>query len=173
MKRISIIAALALAFAPAAPAAAALAVGAQAPDFSTRGAQGGTIMAVDLSDLLKKGPVVLYFFPAAFTGGCTAESQEFAGNIERFRAAGATVLGMSRDPVDTLARFSAEECGSKFPLASAGPGIIAGFDVDEAGYASRTTYVIAPSGRIAYVQDDPDYSDHVRGALAFVQGMKK
>jgi peroxiredoxin Q/BCP len=168
------LATLALALALTTPASAALAVGAQAPDFTARGAQGGTIMTVDLSDLLKKGAVVLYFFPSAFTGGSAAESHEFAENIDRFRAAGATVLGMSRDTVDTLARFSTEECASKFPMASADESIVNGFDVnDGAMFNTRTTYVIAPSGKIAFVHDDEDYSDHVKNTLAFVQAMKK
>jgi thioredoxin-dependent peroxiredoxin len=168
------LATLALAPALTTPASAALAVGAQAPDFTARGAQGGTMIAVDLSDLLKKGPVVLYFFPSAFTGGSPAESHEFADNFDKFRAAGATVLGMSRDSVDTLARFSTEECASKFPMASAGESIVNGFDVnDGAMFNTRTTYVIVPSGKIAFVHDDDDYSGHVKNALAFVQAMKK
>jgi peroxiredoxin Q/BCP len=164
----------ALALALTSPASAALAVGAQAPDFTAGGTQGGTGMTVALSALLKKGPVVLYFFPSAFTGGSPAECHEFADNIDRFRAAGATVLGMSRDTLDTLARFSTEECASKFPLASADESIVDGFDVnDGAMFNTRTTYVIAPSGKIAFVHDDDDYSDHVKNALAFVQAMKK
>lgn len=165
---------LGIALALTTPAFAALAVGAQAPDFTARGAQGGTIMTVKLSDLLKKGPVVLYFFPSAFTGGSPAESHEFADNIDKFLAAGATVLGMSRDTVDALARFSAEECAGKFPMASADESIVDGFDVnDGAMFNSRTTYVIAPSGKIAFVHDDDDYSNHVKNTLAFIQAMKK
>ena len=156
------------------PASAALVVGAQAPDFTAPGAQGGTVMTLKLSDLLKKGPVVLYFFPSAFTGGSPAESHQFADNIDKFRAAGATVLGMSRDTVDTLARFSTEQCAGKFPMASADESIVDGFDVnDGAMFNTRTTYVIAPSGKIVYVHDDDDYSNHVKNSLAFVQAMKK
>jgi peroxiredoxin len=156
----------------ASPAAAALRVGDAAPGFSTRGAQGGTTVAIDLSELLEQGPVVLYFFPSAFTD--TAESREFADNIEKFRAAGASVLGMSRDSVDTLARFSTEQCAGKFPVASADESIVNAFDVnDGAMFNTRTTYVIAPSGRIAFVHDDADSSGHVMKALAFVEGMKK
>ena len=167
------LATLALALALITPASAALAVGAQAPDFTAHGAQGGTIMTVNLSDLLKKGPVVLYFFPSVFSGGSSAESREFADNIDKFRAAGATVLGMSRDTLDTLARFSTEECASKFPMASADESTVNGFDVnDGAQFNTRTTYVIAPSGKIAFVDDDDDYSNHVKRALAFVQAMK-
>ena len=168
------LATLVLALALTTRASAALAVGAQAPDFTVRGAQGGTIMTLKLSDLLKKGPVVLYFFPSAFTGGSPAESQQFADNIDKFRAAGATVLGMSRDSVDTLARFSTEQSAGKFPMASADESIVDGFDVnDGAMFNTRTTYVIAPSGKIVFVHDDDDYSDHVKKTLAFVQAMKK
>jgi peroxiredoxin len=154
------------------PAAAALAVGDTAPVFSASGAQGDTVMTVDLAALLAKGPVVLYFFPSAFTE--TGETREFAENIEAFRAAGASVLGMSRDTVDTLARFSSKEGAGKVTMASADERIVNAFDVnDGATFNTRTTYVIAPSGKIAFVNDDPDFSSHVKSALAFVQGMKK
>jgi len=156
----------------ASPATAALAVGDSAPAFSAGGAQGGTIMTVDLSVLLKKGPVVIYFFPSAFTD--TAESREFAENIDKFRAAGASVVGMSRDSVDTLTRHSTETSAGKFPMASASESLVNAFDVnDGAMFNTRTTYVIAPSGKIIFVHDDEDHSNHVKSALAFVRGMKK
>jgi thioredoxin-dependent peroxiredoxin len=168
------VATLALALVFNTPASAALAVGAQAPDFTASGAQSGIVLTVKLSDLLKKGPVVLYFFPSAFTGGAPAESREFADNIDKFRAAGAAVLGMSRDSIDTLVRFSSEECAGKFPVASADERIVNGFDVnDGATFNTRTTYVIEPSGKIAFVHDDDDYSGHVKKALAFLQAMQK
>jgi peroxiredoxin Q/BCP len=154
-------------------ASAALAVGAPAPDFSAPGAQGGTAMTVALSELLKRGPVVIFFFPSVFTGGSDLESREFADTIDKFHAAGASVVGMSRDPLDALARFSTEECAGKFPMASAGSDIVAGFDVnDNSNFTTRTTYVIAPTGKIAFVHDDDDYRSHVKNTLAFVQGMK-
>jgi thioredoxin-dependent peroxiredoxin len=156
---------------PATPAVAALAVGDTAPDFSTRGAQAGTIMTVKLSELLKKGPVVLYFFPSAFTD--TAESRDFAAHFEKFRAAGVSVVGMSRDSIDTLVRYSAEACAGKFPVASADESLVNAFDVnDGAMFNTRTTYVIAPSGKIAFVHDDEDPTYHAPRALAFVQRMK-
>jgi peroxiredoxin Q/BCP len=174
MKQLFPIAATLLSIAFATPASAALAVGAQAPDFSTAGVQGATSMTIDLSELLKKGPVVIFFFPTVFTGGSAAESREFADNIDQFRAAGATVIGISRDPLDALARFSTEECAGKFPLASAGLNIVDGFDVnDSSNFTTRTTYVIAPSGKIAFVHDDDAYRGHVKNTLAFVQGMKQ
>jgi peroxiredoxin len=161
-----------LALIAASPAAAALKVGDSAPAFSAPGTQGGTVTTVALSKLLKKGPVVLYFFPSAFTD--TTESREFADAIDKFRAAGVSVVGMSRDSVSTLARFSIEQCAGKFPVASADENIVNAFDVnDGAMFNTRTTFVIAPSGKIVFVDDDADSGDHVKKALAFVQGMKK
>ncbi|MFT3964349.1 MAG: redoxin domain-containing protein [Sphingobium sp.] len=170
----------ALATFSAIPANAALPVGAKAPDFTTRGAKAGKIFKLHLAEALKKGPVVLYFFPAAFTQGCTAEAREFAEKSDAFAKAGATIIGMSNDPVDTLARFSTEECRNKFAVASAGPDIIKGFDValppvegrpQLAGKANRTSYVIAKSGRIAYVHSEMNYRGHVDGTLAAVQSL--
>ncbi|MCW2380976.1 MULTISPECIES: peroxiredoxin [unclassified Sphingobium] len=159
-------------------AQAALPVGAKAPDFETRGALAGKVFSVKLSDALKKGPVVLYFFPAAFTKGCTAETKEFADQADAFKKAGATVIGMSADPVDVLQRFSTEACGSKFAVASAGPRLITNYDValkaDNpafAGKTDRTSYVISPAGRIVYVHSALDYRDHVKNTLAAVQSM--
>ena len=174
MKQLFSTAAILLSMVFATPASATLAVGVQAPDFSTPGAQGGTAVSVDLSELLKKGPVVIFFFPTVFTGGSSEEGHEFADNIDRFRAAGATVVGMSRDPLDALARFSTEECASKFPMASADLSVVTGFDVnDSANFTTRTTYVIAPGGRIVFVHDDDDYRGHVKNTLAFLQRMKR
>jgi thioredoxin-dependent peroxiredoxin len=159
-----------LSMAIATPASASLTVGAQAPNFATAGVRGGTTMTVSLSELLKAGPVVIFFFPSVFTGGSAEECREFADNIDKFRAADATVVGMSRDPIDALARFSTEECAGEFPIASSGPDIVAGFDVnDNSNFATRTTYVIAPTGKIAFVHDDDDYRGHVKNTLAFVQ----
>jgi len=162
----------------AAGAQAALPVGAKAPDFETRGALAGEVFTVKLSETLKKGPVVLYFFPAAFTKGCTAETKEFADMADEFKAAGATVIGMSADPVDVLQRFSTEACGGKFAVASAGPRLIAGYDValkgdnpKFAGKTDRTSYVISPAGRIVYVHSALDYRDHVKNTLDAVRSM--
>lgn len=141
-----------------------LKVGAHAPDFETEGALAGKTFHVDLANLLKKGPVVLYFFPKAFTEGCTAEAKEFADRNGDFEAAGATVIGMSADDIGTLQKFSTEACRDKFAVAQATPDII-----DEYGVAlldrpitGRTSYVIAPDGRIAFEYTDPNYADHVR-----------
>lgn len=154
-------------------ATSALPVGAKAPDFTTRGALAGKLFTLKLSEQLKKGPVVLYFFPAAFTPGCTAEAHEFAEMSDEFKKAGATVIGMSADPVDKLARFSVEECRNKFAVASAGPAIVKGFDValPIGAMTNRTSYVIAPTGRIAYVHSAMSYKDHVKNTLAAVRAM--
>ena len=156
----------------ATPLHAALAPGAKAPDFETRGAIAGKAFRLDLSEQLKKGPVVLYFFPAAFTPGCTAEAHEFAEASDDFKKLGATVIGMSADPLDKLASFSREACRDKFAVASATPAIIAGYDVklaQRAGMSNRTSYVIAPNGRILYAFSDLNYRDHVKNALAAVR----
>jgi len=177
MKPFFPIAAVLLSMLFATAASAALAVGDQAPDFSAPGAQGGTPMTVHLSELLKKGPVVIFFFPSVFVGSSASECRAFAGNIDKFRAAGVTVIGMSRDSVDALAKFSTEECAGKFPMASADLNIVTGFDVnDSANFTTSTTYVIAPGGKIAFVDnddEDDDSSGQVKAALAFVQGSKR
>ncbi len=162
-------------FAWSSVAQAALPVGAHAPDFVTRGAKAGKIFNLRLSDALKKGPVVLYFFPAAFTPGCTAEAHEFAEAADDFIKAGATVIGMSADPVDKLAKFSTEHCQDKFAVASAGPRVILGYQVPlaaRAGLTDRTTYVISRTGRIAYAYTAMDYRDHVKNALSAVRAMQ-
>src|SRR5579862_5190311 len=127
MKQLFPTAAALLSMAFATTASASLAVDDQAPDFSAQGVQGATLMAVHLSELLEKGPVVIFFFPSVFIGSSATECHQFADNIDKFHAAGATVVGMSRDPVDALARFSTEECAGKFPMASADLGIVTGF----------------------------------------------
>lgn len=156
-------------------ASAALAVGAKAPDFTTRGALAGKTFTLTLSHQLKKGPVVLYFFPKAFTPGCSAEAREFAEHIADFKKAGATVIGMSGDPVADLVPFSTKECAGKFPVASAGPDIVRGFDVAlpmREGMTNRTSYVIAPTGRVVFVHSEMSYAEHVKSTLAAVQAMQ-
>jgi len=176
MKRIILSLALATGLLGSGSAMAALAVGAKAPDFTTRGAIAGKTFTVTLSHQLKRGPVVLYFFPKAFTPGCSAEAREFAENIDKFKAAGATVIGMSADPVDDLVAFSTKECAGKFAVASAGPNIVSGYDVAlkmRPGMTDRTSYVIAPSGRIAFVHSEMNYAEHVKSTLAAVEAMKQ
>lgn len=165
-------AAVALGMAFAGPASAALAVGDPAPDFSVQTVQGDTQAPVQLSELLQAGPVVIFFLPYIYSGASAAECRDFAANIDAFRAVGATVIGMSRDPVEDLVRFSANECGGRVPMVSADPSLVNGFNVnDSANFATRTTYVIAPSGEIAFVHNEDDHTRHVSRVLAFVQGM--
>lgn len=169
------IAALLAALALAAPASAALAPGAKAPDFTARAAIAGKSFTLNLRSQLRKGPVVLYFFPGAFTSGCNAEAQAFAASVDAFRAAGATVIGMSGDPIEKLQAFSTQHCAGRFAVASASPRVIRGFDValgraiTGRPAASRTSYVIAPDGRILLAHDDPSPADHVRTTLAAVK----
>ncbi|PZU12954.1 MAG: peroxiredoxin [Sphingobium sp.] len=175
IKRLSLPLAVAATLLGSTGAMAALAVGAKAPDFTTRGAQAGKTFTLTLSHQLKRGPVVLYFFPKAFTPGCSAEAREFAENIDKFKAAGATVIGMSGDPVDDLVAFSTKECAGKFAVASAGPNIVSSYDVAlkmRPGMTDRTSYVIAPSGRVAFVHSEMNYSGHVKSTLAAVEAMK-
>ncbi|MGZ5989639.1 MAG: peroxiredoxin, partial [Rhizomicrobium sp.] len=113
MKKLILAASLCLA-----PAAAALKVGAMAPDFTAPASLGGKEFTFALADALKKGPVVLYFYPAAFTKGCTIEAHEFADAMPQFEALGVTVIGVSHDNIDTLNKFSTTECRSKFPVAA-------------------------------------------------------
>jgi len=163
----------------ATPAAAALAPGAKAPDFTTRGAIAGKVFTVHLAEQLKKGPVVLYFFPAAFTSGCSAEAKAFAERIDAFKVRGATVIGMSADPVDKLQAFSSAECAGKFAVASAGPNVIKGYDVllSRPGLTrtltTRTSYVIGRDGRVAFVHDDMNPAEHVAQTLAAVEKLPR
>jgi peroxiredoxin Q/BCP len=165
--------------AAALPASAALAPGARAPDFTTQGAIAGKAFRVKLSEQLKRGPVVLYFFPAAFTSGCNAEAKAFADAVPQFRAAGATVIGMSADNVEQLRKFSTEHCAGKFAVASATPELLRQYDVllDRPNLpramSDRTSYVIAPNGRIAFVHSDMSPVDHVRTTLDAVRKLPR
>lgn len=170
-------AALAALLAPAA-SNAELALGRRAPMFATQGALAGGDFAFNLRTALRSGPVVLYFYPRAFTTGCTLEAHAFAEAADDFRAAGATLLGLSIDSLDSLRRFSTEACRSKFPVAIATPAIVRGYDVDlkkpdgtSAGMTTRTSYVISRDGRIRMVHSNMDYRDHVRLTLAAVRAL--
>src|ERR1700730_18182974 len=102
----------------ATPSFAALKPGDAAPDFTAMAALGGEEFSFSLANALKKGPVVLYFFPKSFTPGCTAEAHEFAEAAASFTAGGATLIGMSADDIGTLHKFSTQECSAKFPVAA-------------------------------------------------------
>ena len=157
------------------PGLAALPVGAKAPDFTTTGAVGGKPFKLHLAEQLKKGPVVLYFFPKAFTSGCTAEAHAFSDSIADFKKAGAQVVGMSSDNLATLKDFSVKECRSAFPVATATPATQKAYDVawaEHPGLTTRTSYVIGRNGKIVMVHDDLDFSQHVAKTLAAVQSLK-
>ena len=157
--------ALALAGLAGAPAQAALAVGAVATDFTAQASLGGKEFTFSLADALKKGPVVLYFYPAAFTSGCTVEAHEFAEATDKFAALGATVIGVSHDKIDVLDKFSVSECRSKFAVA-ADPDqkVIKAYDAvlkQKPEYADRTSYVIAPDHTILLSYTDLNPEKHV------------
>jgi peroxiredoxin Q/BCP len=158
----------------AAPGAqAALPNGSKAPDFTAEASLGGKTYTFSLADALKKGPVVLYFYPAAFTPGCTTEAHDFAQAMPRFKALGATVIGVSHDPIAKLQRFSVSECRKKFPVASDTSGrIMKEYDAVLAAhpaYANRTSYVIAPDGKILYSYTNLDPAHHVANTMAVVK----
>ena len=159
----------------AAPAHANLAKGEPAPEFTTQAALAGAELGFSLKMALRRGPVVLYFYPKAFTSGCTLEANAFAEAMPEFKAAGASVIGMSNDDIETLKRFSKEECRDAFPVGVASPDLIAKYKVGRAGstVASRTSYVIAPDGRIAHVYSNGDYRGHVSETLAAVRALSK
>lgn len=166
----TIVAAFAMAVS-ATPALAALPVGATAPDFTTQASLAGKAFAFHLADTLKKGPVVLYFFPAAFTTGCTFEAHQFAEATDDFAKLGATVIGVSADDIETLNRFSVSECRNKFAVASADGKIISAYDVKlpVVTKSNRTSFVIAPDGKIVFAYSALDYKGHVEKAMAAVK----
>jgi len=156
------------------PALAALPVGAPAPDFATQGALAGKPFAFSLKQALKKGPVVLYFFPAVFTQGCTIETKAFADAHDQFTKAGAQVIGVSAGAVDKLREFSVEACRNKFAVAVATPKMIADYDVTlpmRATLSNRTSFVIGKNGKIAFVLSEMRPDGHITGTLAAVQAM--
>jgi peroxiredoxin len=159
-----------------APGLAALPAGSRAPDFTTRGAIAGKDFRLNLKQQLRHGPVVLYFFPKAFTQGCTLEARAFSEAMPEFRRAGARVIGMSADDLATLRKFSVEECRNAFPVATATPRIVTAYDValkSKPGLTDRTSYVIARDGRIVLVHSDLDWRGHVRKTLAAVKALKR
>jgi peroxiredoxin Q/BCP len=150
-------------------AQAALKPGDSAPEFKAPASLGGNVFTFSLADALKKGPVVLYFYPAAFTTGCTQEAHDFAEATDAYRALGATVIGVSHDDIDTLKRFSVSECRSKFAVAAdADASIMKSYDAVfklMPKYADRTSYVISPDGHIVYAYTAMDPDKHVENTL--------
>jgi peroxiredoxin len=172
---ISILAAASL----AAPSFAALKIGTKAPNFDAPAYLAGQPFTFKLATALKKGPVVVYFFPAAHTPGCNLEAHQFSEAIDDFKAQGATVIGVTAGNVDQLAAFSRETeyCGGKFPVA-ADPGakIAKQYDATLAvkpEWSSRTSYVISPAGTITHVYSDLNPNQHVKETLAAVKALKK
>lgn len=165
-------AALALAW----PASAHLKPGAAAPDFKTVASLGGKEFPFVLSEALKQGPVVLYFYPAAFTKGCTVEAHDFADAIEDYKKLGATVIGVSHDKIETLDKFSVSECRSKFAVA-ADPDqtITKAYDSVlkiKPEYADRVSYVITPDGKVNYVFSSLSPDQHVANTLAALKAWR-
>jgi thioredoxin-dependent peroxiredoxin len=177
------------------PAYAALKQGQSAPDFSARASLAGKEFNFSLKDALKRGPVVVYFYPSAFTGGCNLQAHTFSVNKEKFDAAGASIIGVSRDSIERLNAFSAdpEYCAGKFPVASDADGAIAGsYNLNKmslpAGmkdtrgvaidhdFTERTTFVVTPDNKVAAVMSSADDkinpAQHVEKALEVVNELK-
>jgi peroxiredoxin len=171
MKRLALTT-LILGILAAGPALAALAVGATAPDFSAPASLGGKEFNFSLAEALKKGPVVLYFYPAAFTKGCTIEAHDFAEATDKFAALGATVIGVSHDNIATLDKFSVSDCRSKFAVAADPDGtVIKAYDTKMTllPYSDRTSYVIAPDHTILLVYSAGNPDKHVEMTMGAVQ----
>lgn len=174
----------------AVPALAALNAGDEAPLFEARASLAGEAFDFSLREALDEGPVVVYFYPSAYTQGCNIQAREFAENIEEFQAAGASVIGVSLDSIERLNDFSAdpEYCAGKLPVASDATGDIArsydlmvregrpgmtdtrGVEIDH-GFAERTTFIVTSDGRIAETIDGVSPIENVQLSLASVQGL--
>lgn len=188
------IAAAALAALLAAPAFAALPVGAAAPDFTATASRAGKDFTFSLQQALAKGPVVVYFYPAAYTEGCDLEAHTFATEIGKFKRAGATIIGVSADSIARLNQFSADPnyCAGQFAVASDPEGRIAAsydlkmmppqqgvLDVHDRpvthGFFPRTTFVLDRTGKVvATFSSTADHltpDQHVARSLAIVQGL--
>ena len=192
MKRLVMGAVVSAAFAALAlPASAALKQGDAAPDFKAPASLAGKEFQFSLKDALKKGPVVVYFYPAAYTGGCNVQAHTFSENSDKFKAAGASIIGVSLDKIATLNEFSAdpEFCAGKIPVASDADGKIAksydlkvmegkpgfkntkGNEIDH-GFAERTTFIVTPDGKVAATVGGVKPDENVMKALEAVQGLK-
>ena len=178
MKRIAATV-LALGCVMATSAWAALKPGDAAPVFTAQAALDGKDYVFSLAEALKKGPVVLYFFPKAFTTGCTAEAHEFAEASDQFKALGATLIGMSADDIGTLHKFSTQACSGKFPVA-ADPDlkVIKAYDsalirLGNIGISDRISYVIGPEGKVVYAFSDRSPDKHVENTMAAVRQLQK
>lgn len=157
-------------------AQAVLKPGQLAPLFTIQAARAGEVFEFDLSQALSRGPVVLYFYPKAFTSGCTYEANLFAQASDRFAALGATVIGVSNDDIQTLQRFSIEACRNKFAVgADESARVIRAYQAQIAArsqMADRISYVISPEGRIVHVHHDPNPEGHVATSLQAVERLR-
>jgi peroxiredoxin len=174
------------------PALAALKQGEQAPDFSARASLAGKEFNFSLKDALKKGPVVVYFYPSAYTGGCNLQARTFSENKDKFDAAGVSIIGVSGDSIERLHKFSSdpEYCAGKFAVASDASGTIARSynlnkmnlkpgmkdtrgEVIEHDLIERVTFVVMPDGKIAATfssaEDKITPAQHVEKALEAVK----
>jgi peroxiredoxin len=174
------------------PAFAALKAGDSAPEFQAQASFAGKASPYSLKDALKKGPVVVYFYPSAYTSGCNVQAREFAVNSEKFAAAGASIIGVSFDSIKRLNDFSAdpEYCNGKFPVASDADGRIAksydlsvkkgqagqkdtrGQDIDH-DFAERTTFVVTPDGKVAATVGGMSAKANVEKTLEAVQALRR
>ncbi|RYX90433.1 MAG: peroxiredoxin [Comamonadaceae bacterium] len=162
---------------PGGHALAALDVGDTVPRFTAPAALGGKTFSFSLADALARGPVVVYFFPAADSDSCSIEAHAFAEAIDQFTALGATVIGVSADDISTLTRFSIKSCQSRFPVASdESKTVIKGFDAlmqTRPDFANRLSYVIAPNGKVAYYYQNLNPDKHVERMLAALKTLAK
>ena len=159
------------------PVHAALDIGDNAPNFSISAALGGKVFQYSLADALAKGPVVLYFFPAAFSEGCSIEAHQFAEAMPSFEALGASVIGVSGDELDVITKFSVQACQGKFPVAAdEKKSVIKAFDAamqTRPDFANRVSYVIAPNGKVVYSYLSLNPHKHVERTLAAVAEFQK
>ena len=157
-------------------AQAALKPGDAAPDFTLKAAIGGNELSFSLAERLKKGLVVLYFYPKSFTRGCTIEAHEFAEHADDFASAGASLLGVSSDTIEVQREFSTKECRDKFPVgADPDLSVIKSYDAlrerpgsSAATLADRISYVIA-DGKIVFALTDANPVAHVQSTLDFIR----
>ena len=157
------------------PALAELPAGSAAPGFAIDAAIGGEPFRFDLAQALQKGPVVLYFYPKAFTQGCTLEANAFAEAMDQYQALGATVIGVSGDDIATLKKFSVSECRGKFPVAAdADRSVMKAYKAvmpQREDFAKRVSYVITPDSKIAYVYESGSFEEHVPRTLAALKSL--
>lgn len=159
-----------------AAAHAALPVGAPAPDFSADAALAGQAYKFKLAEALKQGPVVVYFYPKAFTSGCTVEAHQFSEATDKFKALNTTVIGLSNDNIETLKKFSVEACRGKFAVAAdAGAKVMREYDAKLAMFdmADRISYLIGPDGKIAAVYSSMNPDGHIEAMLKGAEKLAK